>query len=297
MLEKLGSEQPNPASESIDRIDTAEILVVMNAEDRGVPEAVGREIPRIAAAVDAIEQRWRQGGRLIYIGAGTSGRLGALDAAEIPPTFGEDPNRVVALIAGGPSALQRSVEGAEDSAEQGANDLTALNVNARDAVVGIAASGRTPYVLGAVRRAREVGVVTVGVTTNPDAELSALVDFPIVPVVGPEVVTGSTRMKSGTAQKLTLNMISTALMIRTGHTYGNRMVNVQPTNEKLRARALRLVIEIGRTDQPAAAAALEASGDVRTAILMVRDDLNLDDARARLQAAGGVLRRAMRSTE
>lgn len=293
MFERLPSEQPNPASESIDLVGAEELLTILNREDRLVPEAVGREIPRIAKAVEEIEKRWRRGGRLAYVGAGTSGRMGALDAAEIPPTFGEDPQRVVALIAGGPEALQRAVEGAEDSAERGAADLDALGVGGDDAVVGIAASGRTPYVLGALRRARERGAATVAVTTNPEAAMLEWADFAITPVVGPEPVTGSTRMKSGTAQKLVLNMISTALMIRTGHTYGNRMVNVRATNVKLRDRARRLVAEIAGCDADRAAAALEASDDVRTAVLMVRLGLDAESARRTLDTAGGVLRRAL----
>ena len=293
MFEKLPSEQPNPASEAIDRVDPEQMLAILNQQDKLVPEAVGREIPRIARALEAIEKRWRRGGRLIYVGAGTSGRLGVLDASEIPPTFGENPDRVLGLIAGGPGAIVRSVEGAEDSAETGAADLAALEVTADDSVVGIAASGRTPYVIGAMRHARAVGAVTVAVTTNPNAPMLADADFPIAPYVGPEVVTGSTRMKSGTAQKLVLNMLTTGLMIRTGHTYGNRMVNVQPTNEKLRARALRLVAEIGQCEETRARRALDAAGDVRTAIVMVRMSCALDEAREHLRSAGGVLRAAL----
>lgn len=296
-LDRLPSEQANPATEAIDRAGTEELLSLLNREDRTVPEAVGAEIPNIARAVEAIEQRWRRGGRLVYVGAGTSGRLGALDAAEIPPTFGEDPGRVVALIAGGPEALQRAVEGAEDSTEAGAADLDSIEVGPNDVVVGIAASGRTPYVIGALRRAREVGATTVAVTTNSEAEMLAWADHAVAPAVGPEPITGSTRMKSGTAQKLVLNMLSTALMVRTGHTYGNRMVNVRPTNVKLRERARRLVMEIARCGRDQAEQAVAQTGDVRTAVLMLRLGVDAADAERRLSEAGGVLRRALEQAD
>ncbi len=297
MLEKLPSERPNPASERIDVLEIEPLLAVIHAEDQKVPEAVGREIPRIARALAAIEERWRRGGRLLYVGAGTSGRLGALDAAEIPPTFGEEPNRVVAVLAGGPAAFARAVEGAEDSADAGAAAMAGLEISEVDAVVGIAASGRTPFVIGALREARRVGAATIALTTNPEAEMLVEADYPIVPLVGPEVVTGSTRMKSGTAQKLVLNMLSTGLMVRTGHTLGNRMVNVRPTNEKLRERARRLVEEIGGCTEEQARLAMAAAGDVRAAVVMVRLGLELEQARARLAASGGVLRAALEDGE
>ena len=238
------TERRNPRSADIDRASTEDVLSMINAEDAGVAEAVRREIPRIAAALDAIEERWEGGGRLFYAGAGTSGRLGVLDAAECPPTFGTSPGRVQAVIAGGTAALESAVEGAEDRPEGGQRDLEARGFARGDALVGVAASGRTPYVLGAVRFARSLGAVTVGLTCSPESALERTVDYPITPAVGPEVVTGSTRMKSGTAQKLVLNMLSTGLMIRTGCVLGNLMVNVQVRNEKLAGRAARIVSEV-----------------------------------------------------
>ena len=293
MLERLLTERPNPASERIDQVSSEELLRIINAEDRRAPEAVAREIPRLAEALDAVWSRYRAGGRLFYIGAGTSGRLGALDAAEIPPTFGEKPERVVAIIAGGPAALTRAVEGAEDSPEQGARDLADQDLKPADAVVGLAASGRTPYVLGALDYARSRGALTIGVTTNPEGEIIRRCDLAIAPDVGPEIIAGSTRMKSGTAQKLVLNMLSTGLMIKMGYVLGNRMIHVQPTNEKLRHRARRLVAEIAGVDDETAAAALTACGGVARAILAARFSLSPAEAAARLERHEGVLRRAL----
>ena len=259
----------------------------MNAEDQKVGAAVEREILHIAGAVDAIAAALRQGGRLFYIGAGTSGRLGVLDAAECPPTFDAPPDMVQGIIAGGEAALSRATEASEDVPEAGAADLTARGFTARDVLVGLTASGRTPYVLGAVRHARSLGAVTVGVTCNPDAEISRLVDHPIAPVVGPEIVAGSTRLKSGTAQKLVLNMLSTGAMIRLGFVYRNLMVNVQPKNEKLRDRAQRIVAQAAGCDATQAAEALAAAGNsVRAAIVMVRLSVDLAQARRLLEASG-----------
>ena len=293
MIEELPSEQRNPASERIDAVSTREMLEIINREDAAVAAAVEAVIPRIADAVDAIAERFAAGGRLFYVGAGTSGRLAVLDAAELPPTYGLEPGRVIALIAGGSDALVRSVEGAEDDELGAIKELTRFGLTSADCVVGIAASGRTPYVAGALRFARGKGAWTAAVTTNPDALLAQFADIVIVPVVGPEVITGSTRMKSGTAQKLVLNMISTALMVRMGCVLGNRMVNVQLTNEKLRDRAERIVAEVAGVDRGVASQSLQEAGDVRIAVLMTAAHLELEEAKALLNANRGVLRAAL----
>ena len=293
MIEELPSEQRNPASERIDAVSTREMLQIINREDAAVAAAVEAVIPRIADAVDAIAERFAAGGRLFYLGAGTSGRLAVLDAAELPPTYGLEPGRVIALIAGGSDALVRSVEGAEDDELGAIKELTRFGLTSADCVIGIAASGRTPYVAGALRFARGKGAWTAAVTTNPDALLAQFADIVIVPVVGPEVITGSTRMKSGTAQKLVLNMISTALMVRMGCVLGNRMVNVQLTNEKLRDRAERIVAEVAGVDRGMASQSLKKAGDVRIAVLMTAAHLELEEAKALLNANRGVLRAAL----
>jgi N-acetylmuramic acid 6-phosphate etherase len=273
---------------------------LMNAEDRRVPEAVGTQLPQIAAAIDRIAARMAKGGRLIYVGAGTSGRLGILDASECPPTFNADPDQVIGLIAGGREAVTTAIEGAEDDPEAGARDVTGLVVGQLDSVVGIASSGSTPYVLGAVREARERGALTVGLTCNVGTPLHASVDLIIAPVVGPEVITGSTRLKAGTVQKLVLNMLSTGVMIRMGKTFGNLMVDVQPTNQKLRARARRIVQQAGEmvgrtiTEVEAERALAAVDGEVKTALLMLLADVSPDEARRRLAEADGVIRRALR---
>ena len=267
MLEKLLTEQANPASASIDALGTEEMLRVINGEDLGVAEAVAKEIPAIARAVDAIVAGFRAGGRLFYIGAGTSGRLGVLDASECPPTFGVKASLVQGIIAGGEPALSRATEASEDNPSSGARDLLARGFTGRDALVGIAASGRTPYVLGAVEEARRMGAVTVGVSCEPDSELARAAGIAITPLVGPEVIAGSTRMKAGTAQKLVLNMLSTGAFIRMGYVYGNLMVNVQPTNAKLADRARRIVAQAAGVSVDRAAELLEAAGgNVRMAI-------------------------------
>jgi N-acetylmuramic acid 6-phosphate etherase len=297
MLDKLLTEQRNPASEGIDAKPSEEILRIINREDQGVAAAVEAAIPQIAKAVDGIEVRLRGGGRLFYVGAGTSGRLGVLDAVECRPTFNAPEGLVQGILAGGAAAMMRAVEGIEDSAGAGANDLRAAGLSAADAVVGIAASGRTPYVLGAVDLARETGAFTAGISCTPSSHLSSRVQVPVELLTGPEVITGSTRLKAGTATKLVLNMISTAVMIRLGFVYGNWMVNVQPTNEKLRARARRIVSELAAVDESAAAALLEKAGDnVRVAILMSRRRLDAPGARALLDRAGGRLTEALEWT-
>ena len=296
MLDDLLTERRNPASEGIDARPAAEILAVINAEDSRVAEAVGREVPRIARAVEAIAMRIERGGRLFYIGAGTSGRLGVLDAAECAPTFNVAPELVQGIIAGGEAALASATEASEDDPAAGAKDLDARGFAAADALVGIAASGRTPYVLGAVARAREMGALTIGISCTPRSELSRGVEIAIEPLVGPEVITGSTRMKAGTATKLVLNMLSTAVMIRLGHVYGNLMVNVQPTNEKLRDRAVRIVAEAGGIERARAQELLEASGGtVKTAIAMARLGIGREAAEERLRAAQGRVSEALQN--
>jgi N-acetylmuramic acid 6-phosphate etherase len=294
LLEHLATEQLNPASAEIDLLPLEQALAIMNAEDQKVAPAVALEIPRIARAVDAIVTAFRQGGRLFYIGAGTSGRLGVLDASECPPTFDAPPDMVQGIIAGGEAAFSRATEASEDSPEAGASDLQARGFTGRDVLVGLTASGRTPYVLGAVRYARSLAAVTIGVTCNPEAEISRLVDHPIAPVVGPEIVAGSTRLKSGSAQKLVLNMLSTGAMIRLGCVYRNLMVNVHPKNEKLRDRARRIVAQATGCDAARAAQALsEANNDVRTAIVMLRLRVDLPHARGLLNATGNRISAAL----
>ena len=286
-LEGLVSEGRKPRTMDIDLLPAVEILHRMNDEDRLVPEAVGRVLPQIAAAVDRIVAAFDMGGRLVYVGAGTSGRLGVLDASECPPTFGVAAGMVIGLIAGGPKALTTSIEGAEDDPEAGAAALRGIGLTASDVVVGIAVSGRTPYV-------RAIGAATVALSCNPDSAIAALADIAISPVVGPEVLTGSTRLKSGTAQKLVLNMLTTASMIRIGKTYQNLMVDVRPTNHKLMARAVRIVMQAGGCDAEAAQAALNRSGsDVKLAILVMLTGLDPQAARGMLARSGGFLRRAI----
>src|ERR1041384_7967519 len=268
-LESLMTEQQNPASAHIDAVSTEEMLRIINGEDRKVAEAVGREIPAIARAVDAIVASIEGGGRLFYIGAGTSGRLGVLDASECPPTFSVPPDLVQGIIAGGESALSRATETTEDDPDIGVRDLLAHGFNGGDVLVGLAASGRTPYVLGAIAEARRIGAVTVGISCTPDSELSRTVDIAITPLVGPEIVAGSTRLKSGTAQKLALNMLSTGTFIRLGYVYGNLMGNVQPNNTKLLDRAQRIVAQAANVSYERAGEVLEEAGrNVRSAILM-----------------------------
>jgi N-acetylmuramic acid 6-phosphate etherase len=290
----LETEKINPASADIDRMSPLEMVQVMNAEDAKVAAAVQQELPQVARAIEVIAERMRRGGRLIYFGAGTSGRLGALDAAECPPTFNLPQEKVVGCIAGGEFALWQSVEDLEDSVEAGRADAAKVVVTGADAVVGIAASGRTPYVLGAVAYAKEQGALTIGLACNKQTPLEQEVEIMIAPVVGPEVISGSTRLKAGTAQKMVLNMLSTGTMILLGKTFGNLMVDVQTTNRKLRRRAITIVQQATDLDADAAEALLEASdGEVKTAILAGRTGLEPQLARERLAQHGDILRAAL----
>jgi N-acetylmuramic acid 6-phosphate etherase len=295
MLDRLLTEQPHPDSTDLDQLPVLELLTLINAADADVAGAVQRELPRIARAVEAIAASLENGGRLIYAGAGTSGRLGVLDAVECPPTFCTPPGLVCALIAGGDAALRASVEGAEDDPAAGARDLAVSGFTPADAVVGIAASGRTPYVLGAVRHARAAGAVTCGISCTPDSELSRAVEYPIEPLPGPEILTGSTRMRAGTATKMVLNMISTAVMVRLGYVYGNLMVNVQPANAKLEDRARRIVRQAtGATAERAAELLAAAGRSVRTAIVMQKLGVGREAAEQRLAHAKGRIREALK---
>ncbi|CAL9497007.1 N-acetylmuramic acid 6-phosphate etherase [Streptomyces werraensis] len=293
-LETLTTEAFRPELADVDRLPTPEIARLMNAEDASVAGAVAEQVPAIAAAIDAVAERMARGGRLVYAGAGTAGRLGVLDASECPPTFNTDPARVVGLIAGGPQAMVNPVEGAEDSAELAESDLAALGLTADDTVVGVSASGRTPYAIGAVAYARGRGALTVGLSCNRGSALAAAAEHGIEVVVGPEFLTGSTRLKAGTAQKLVLNMISTITMIRLGKTYGNLMVDVRASNEKLRARSRRIVAQVTGADDEAVERALAATdGEVKNAILVLLAGVDGPTAARLLDAAGGHLRAAL----
>lgn len=293
-IASLATEGTNPATRDIDRMDPLEMVRVMNQEDAAVAGAVETQLPQITRAVEGIASRMRRGGRLIYIGAGTSGRLGVLDASECPPTFNTPPDLVIGLIAGGERALTRAVEEVEDRPEAGRIDLEEAGVSEADTVVGLAASGRTPYVLGALRFAGEQGALTVGVTCNEGTPMDNLVDVLIAPIVGPEVITGSTRLKAGTAQKMVLNMLSTGTMILLGKTFGNLMVDLRPTNTKLRERSIRMLQSITGLDPTEATAQLhEANGEVKTAIVAALAGVGPAEARERLAAAGGVIRQAL----
>ncbi|MBV9879506.1 MAG: N-acetylmuramic acid 6-phosphate etherase [Gemmatirosa sp.] len=295
VLDARVTEQRNPRTVDIDLASPGEIVDLMNAEDRAVPLAVATQREPIARTIAAIETAFRAGGRLFYAGAGTSGRLGVLDASECPPTFGVDFDMVQGMIAGGEAAMFRAQEGAEDSPAGGARDVDARGVTARDVVVGIAASGTTPYVRGALARAREIGATTALVACSPPPEATlAVTDIPIVVVTGPEVVTGSTRLKAGTATKLVLNMLTTGAMIRIGKTYGNLMVDLRPTNAKLVDRSERIVMEVSGADRDAARATLDASGgSVKLAIVMHALGVDRAAAERALADAGGVVRRVL----
>src|SRR5579863_9292384 len=295
MLDKLLTEQPNPASRHIDQLAVPEILAIMNAADAEVPAAVAREIPRIAKVVEAAVAALAGGGHLVYLGAGTSGRLGVLDASECAPTFNVPPDLVRGLIAGGEPALSRAAEASEDDPEAGARDLLASGFGPGDVLIGIAASGRTPYVLGAVGKARELGAITCGISCTPGSELSRAVDYPIEAVPGPEIIAGSTRLRAGTATKLVLNMISTAVMIRLGHVYGNLMVNVQPSNQKLEDRARRIIRQATGVSAERAAELLEEGGrSVRTAIVMEKRSVPRAEAEHLLAQVGGRIGEALK---
>ncbi|RRQ83623.1 N-acetylmuramic acid 6-phosphate etherase [Streptomyces griseofuscus] len=293
-LASLTTEAFRPELADIDRLPTLDIARLMNAEDAGVPAAVARQLPRISAAIDAVAARMTRGGRLIYAGAGTAGRLGVLDASECPPTFNTDPAQVVGLIAGGPEAMVTSVEGAEDSDELARADLDALKLTAEDSVVGVSASGRTPYAVGAVEHARAQGALTIGLACNEHSAVAAAAEHGIEIVVGPELITGSTRLKAGTAQKLVLNMLSTITMIRLGKTYGNLMVDVRASNAKLRARSRRIVaLATGAGDPEIERALTESGGEVKTAILVLLADVDGPAAARLLADSGGHLRAAL----
>ncbi len=293
-MELTLTEERNPLTTNIDTLSTMDMLALISAEDQKVAMAVYEELPNIAKAVDAIAARMQHGGRLIYIGAGTSGRLGVLDASECPPTFGTLPELVVGLIAGGPSALTEAIEGAEDDQLGGAAEIAELDINKHDCVVGIAASGRTPYAMGGLEEAKKHGAITISSACNRPSPLEELADIGIAPIVGPEVLSGSTRLKAGTAQKMVLNMISTGVMIRLGKTYSNLMVDVQPSNIKLRQRARRIVAEATGLSLEQATEILQAcEGEVKTAIVAVLANISPQEARARLHASGGYVRKAI----
>ncbi|UQI48421.1 N-acetylmuramic acid 6-phosphate etherase [Streptomyces sp. HU2014] len=293
-LATLTTEAFRPDLADIDRLPTLDLAQLMNGEDAAVSAAVAARLPEIAAAIDATAARMARGGRLVYAGAGTAGRLGVLDASECPPTFNTDPAQVVGLIAGGAPALVTAVEGAEDSRELAAGDLAALGVGPADTVVGVSASGRTPYAVGAVEYARGAGALTIGLSCNAGSALGAAADHAIEVVVGPELITGSTRLKAGTAQKLVLNMLSTITMIRLGKTYGNLMVDVRASNEKLRARSRRIVaLATGASDAETEAALEETGGEVKNAILVVLGGVDGRTAARLLDEADGHLRAAL----
>ncbi|MEY9992284.1 N-acetylmuramic acid 6-phosphate etherase [Streptomyces sp. V4I8] len=293
-LETLTTEAFRPELAEIDQLPTLDIARLMNGEDASVAAAVASRLPQIAAAIDATADRMARGGRLVYAGAGTAGRLGVLDASECPPTFNTAPSQVIGLIAGGPEAMLTSVEGAEDSEELARADLDALVLGPADTVVGISASGRTPYAIGAVEHARALGALTIGLACNAGSALAAAAEHGIEVVVGPELLTGSTRLKAGTAQKLVLNMLSTITMIRLGKTYGNLMVDVRASNDKLRARSRRIVaLATGADDADIERALTAADGEVKAAILVLLADVDGPTAARLLEASGGHLRAAL----
>lgn len=297
-LGQLTTERRNPLSQELDQLDTLDIVRLINSEDAKIALAVGKESECIAQAIDVIVDRFSKGGRLIYMGAGTSGRLGVLDAVECPPTFNTDPELVRGLIAGGPEGLMRAVEGAEDLAEMGQLDLQKLSLNDLDVVVGIAASGRTPYVIGGLDHARRVGAFAIGFSCNQDAELSYHADLSIIPVVGPEVLSGSTRLKAGTATKMVLNMLTTGAMVRMGKAYSNLMVDLQATNSKLGERASRIVETVTSCTRSEAIELLNrCEGEVKTAIVSKNLGVSPETARIRLESAGGHLRLALESPD
>lgn len=293
MLEHLLTEQPNPASEAIDTQPTEQILRIINDEDRKVADSVTPEIPAIAHAVDAIVSAMQQGGRLFYIGAGTSGRLGVLDASECPPTFNVDHGLVQGIMAGGEAALAHPTETTEDDPDAGSRDLISRGFTEHDVLAGIAASGRTPYVLGAIAAANRMGALTIGISCTPGSELARAARIAITPLPGPEILAGSTRMKAGTATKLVLNMLTTATFIRLGYVYGNLMVNVQPKNEKLVDRARRIIVRATGVSYECAAGLLAAGESVRTAIVMAKTGLDREAAERRLATAGGRVSQAI----
>jgi N-acetylmuramic acid 6-phosphate etherase len=297
-LSKMVTESRNPASSQIDTLPTLDMLAVINSEDQKVPLAVAATLPAIARVVDLVVEAFANGGRLIYCGAGTSGRLGILDASECPPTFGTPREQVVGLIAGGHTAILQAVENAEDNPQMGEQDLRNLGFNTRDVLIGIAASGRTPYVLGAMAYARSVGATAVAISCNPNSEMSQAADIAIEPVVGPEVVTGSSRMKAGTAQKLILNMITTGAMIRSGKVYSNLMVDVEATNAKLIQRQVNIVVEATECSPEEAEEALnQCQRHCKTAIVMILGGLSAPEASAVLSKNKGFIRQALQGIQ
>ena len=293
-LNQLITEQRNPNSMQLDSLSAQELVALINREDQQVDLSIEKCVPQIASAVEKIVAAFERGGRLVYVGAGTSGRLGVLDASECPPTYGVKPEMVVGLIAGGDYALRHPIEGAEDNVQQGQADLEEIDFSARDVLVGIAASGRTPYVLGALNYAKQLGATTVSIASNPNSKMAEVADIAIETVVGPEVLTGSSRMKSGTAQKVVLNMLTTASMVLIGKCYQNLMVDVQASNEKLKARALKIVMEATECDNDAAANVLaKANGQVKLAILMQLSGLDALEAQSLLDKSNGKLRQAL----
>ncbi|TOJ80219.1 N-acetylmuramic acid 6-phosphate etherase [Vibrio parahaemolyticus] len=293
-LSRLVTESRNPASAEIDTLSTIEMLQVINEEDQKVALAVKAVLPQIAKTVDAITAAFANGGRLVYMGAGTSGRLGILDASECPPTYGTHPDMVIGLIAGGHQAILKAVENAEDDAQMGQDDLKALHLTSYDVVVGIAASGRTPYVLGGLEYAKSIGATTASIACNPECAMAKAADIAILPIVGAEVVTGSSRMKAGTAQKLVLNMLTTGAMIRSGKVFGNLMVDVEATNAKLIQRQTNIVVEATGASKEEAERALNACDrHCKTAILMILADLDAEQAKSRLAAHNGFIRAAL----
>lgn len=295
-LVSLTTEQQNLASQELDTKSALEIATIINNEDAKVASAVGKALPQIANAIDTIAEAIHNGGRLIYIGAGTSGRIAALDAAECPPTFSSDPRQVQFIIAGGERALGRAVEANEDSPELGQRDLAKLKPTKKDVVAGITASGRTPYTLAAVEYAKKKGVKTIGISCNPDSALAKAADIAITAEVGPEVISGSTRMKAGTAQKMILNMLTTGAMTKLGYVYGNLMVNVAPKNQKLVERAITILSKAAEVDRERAGVALDQSGrSVPVALVMLRAGISRTEAKRQLKAAGGNVRKAIDS--
>jgi N-acetylmuramic acid 6-phosphate etherase len=293
-LRHLVTESSNPDLAELDSLDTLERLQLMNAEDALVAAAVRLELPHVVEALKGIVHSFRTGGRLIYVGAGTSGRLGILDASECPPTFGTDPDLVTAIIAGGPTAMFAAVEGAEDDPERGVNAIEAAGVGKHDSVVGISASGQAPFVIGALNRAVELGANTIALTNNRPSKIERIATVTIAPIVGPEAIAGSTRMKAGTAQKMVLNLLSTNAMIEIGKTYGNLMVDVKTSNSKLVARALRIIIEVTGVNQSVAAKALtECGGNAKQAIVLLETGLSPAEAENLLQRNSGFLRKAL----
>ncbi len=297
-LAQLVSENQNPETMDIDLVDTIDVIKQINHQDHKVAEAIKKIVPQLAESVDEIVKSFNHGGRLIYLGAGTSGRIGVLDAVECVPTFGVEPGMVIGLMAGGESAMYRAKEGIEDQFDEGEKDLIKIELNSKDVVVGIAASGRTPYVIGALDYAKKVGAKTIALSCNAKAEIASHAEIALLPIVGPEALTGSTRMKSGTAQKMVLNILSTASMIRVGKSYHNLMVDVKATNEKLYARGTRMLMQVtGITEEDATETLVQAGGLVKVAILMALTGLNAKDAKVSLEDSNGFLRKAIKASE